>query len=290
MSRAPDLVATAAAMSVKERPRFSLDWITRPVFGVALAALAVGAVAAGVYAFAALVAVVSIAVLREWHRIVERGGFAREFLISVASVLAAILFAAIWPHRPVSWIVLFVGAGLVFAAASLRDGRPLWHAAGVPYVGVPALLLTLLRVSAPHAPWVICALFLTVWATDTGALLVGNLVRGPKLVPSLSPNKTWSGTIGGVIVGSGFVAAYVAIIGGNAVAALGFGALISAVAHAGDLFESWVKRRFNVKDSGGLIPGHGGALDRIDSTLAASVAMAVAVFVLKVDPTFGATL
>jgi phosphatidate cytidylyltransferase len=128
-----------------------------------------------------------------------------------------------------------------------------------------------------------------VWATDTGALVVGNLVGGPKLAPVLSPNKTWSGTIGGIVAAAIAEAIFIAIIGGHAGAAALFGAGLAVFAHFGDLFESWVKRRFHTKDSGALIPGHGGVLDRIDSTLFAAVALEIAVFVFHLDPLFGAS-
>jgi phosphatidate cytidylyltransferase len=134
----------------------------------------------------------------------------------------------------------------------------------------------------------IAGLFIVVWATDTGALVVGNLVGGPRLAPHLSPNKTWSGTIGGMAAAAAAEAVFIAVIGGHAVAAAMFAAGLAAVAHLGDLFESWVKRSFHIKDSGSLIPGHGGVLDRIDSTLFAVVALAIVVFALHFDPLFGA--
>ncbi|MDE2494021.1 MAG: phosphatidate cytidylyltransferase, partial [Alphaproteobacteria bacterium] len=150
------------------------------------------------------------------------------------------------------------------------------------------LAILVLREVPPHGAWLIGALFAVVWATDTCALIVGNLVGGPKFVPQLSPNKTWSGTIGGIAAAAVAEAIFIAVIGGDAGAAALFGAVLAMFAHLGDLFESWVKRRFHLKDSGSLIPGHGGVLDRIDSTLAAVVALEIAVFVFHLDPLFGA--
>jgi phosphatidate cytidylyltransferase len=156
-------------------------------------------------------------------------------------------------------------------------------------LGIPSLAILTLRETPPHGAWLVGALFAVVWATDTGALVVGNLVGGPKLAPVLSPNKTWSGTIGGIIAAAIAESIFIAIIGGPADAAALFGAGLAVFAHLGDLFESWVKRRFHTKDSGGLIPGHGGVLDRIDSTLCAAVALTIAVFVFHLDPLFGAS-
>jgi phosphatidate cytidylyltransferase len=172
----------------------------------------------------------------------------------------------------------------------MRGAHALWHGSGIFYVGVPALLLVSLRSSAVHAPIVLIELFLVVWATDTGALILGNLIGGPKLVPKLSPRKTWAGTLGGIVAGSAAAALFVAILRGHVLGAMALGSLLSIIAHGGDLLESWVKRQFEFKDSGGLIPGHGGALDRIDSTLTAATAMAIAVLYFGLDPTFGASL
>jgi phosphatidate cytidylyltransferase len=172
--------------------------------------------------------------------------------------------------------------------AAARRSNPLWQAGAVLYLGIPALAIVTLR-SADNGAWMIAGLFIVVWATDTGALVVGNLVGGPRLAPLLSPNKTWSGTLGGMAAAAMAEAVFIAVIGGHVVAAALFGAGLAAIAHLGDLFESWVKRHFHIKDSGGLIPGHGGVLDRIDSTLFAVVALEIAVFVFHLDPLFGAS-
>ncbi|OYW40412.1 MAG: hypothetical protein B7Z45_04250 [Azorhizobium sp. 12-66-6] len=115
-------------------------------------------------------------------------------------------------------------------------------------------------------------LFAVVWGTDVGAYFTGRTIGGPKLAPRLSPNKTWSGAIGGAAVGT--------IAGSGLVMAFGFsfspalvaiGVLISSVSQCGDLTESAFKRAFGVKDTGGLIPGHGGVLDRLDGFMAAAL-------------------
>jgi phosphatidate cytidylyltransferase len=176
----------------------------------------------------------------------------------------------------------------VLGVAAARRNNPLWHAGGVVYLGIPSLAVLALRDFIHHGEWVLLGLFLIVWATDTGAFLVGNLVGGPKLAPVLSPNKTWSGFIAGIVCAAAVLAIFVAVLGGNVPAAALFGAAIAVTAHLGDLFESMVKRRFHMKDSGSIIPGHGGVLDRIDSTLFAAVAFGIAVFAFRLDPLFGA--
>jgi phosphatidate cytidylyltransferase len=137
--------------------------------------------------------------------------------------------------------------------------------------------------------WIILGVFLVVWAADTGALVAGKVLKGPKLAPVLSPNKTWSGTLGGVAAAAAVEAIFIAVLGGSAWRAALYGAGLAVVAHAGDLFESFVKRRFHRKDSGTMIPGHGGVLDRIDSMLAAALGVALLVLVLGADPLFGAS-
>jgi phosphatidate cytidylyltransferase len=130
-------------------------------------------------------------------------------------------------------------------------------------------------------------MFLIVWATDTGALVFGKLIGGRKLWPAVSPGKTWAGTIGGSLTAAFVFALYILFFGFPVGAALAFALALSVVAHLGDLLESWVKRRFGTKDTGGLIPGHGGVLDRMDSMFAASVVLALLVFWGHLNPMFG---
>jgi len=162
-----------------------------------------------------------------------------------------------------------------------------WHAAGVLYLGLPCLALVCLRVLPTQGTLTVLGLFLIVWATDTGALVFGKLIGGKKIAPRLSPGKTWAGTIGGSVTALVVFGLYIALFGFDALSAMLYALVFSLVAHGGDLFESLVKRRFGYKDSGGLIPGHGGVLDRVDSLFAASVVLALLVFGLHFNPMFG---
>ncbi len=290
VGKASSPLAGAARPLENIKLSFNLDWVTRPVFGIVLAAAALAAIWAGSYVFAAFVTAGAIAGAREWHRMVGHPEFARELSVSGAAILAAVAALLIAPHSPAFWLILLLGTALAYAIASLRGERAAWQAAAVIYLGVPALSLVGLRSVLPHGAFVIMGLMLAVWATDTGALFVGKLVGGAKLAPELSPNKTWSGTLGGIAAAGIVEAGYIGILHGDPLMGALYGALIATIGHAGDLFESWVKRRFRFKDSGGLIPGHGGVLDRIDSTLAAASAVAFAVFATGFDPTFGARL
>ncbi|HEY0283013.1 MAG TPA: phosphatidate cytidylyltransferase [Rhizomicrobium sp.] len=268
--------------------KFSRDWVTRPFFGVALALIVIAAIYGGTPYLAIVVAVAVFAAAREWHRIVGEGGVAPELAVTTVSIWLMLIAFVAWPRSITPYVMLLCGTFLVLALSMTRRSRPLWRAGGVLYLGIPSLAILALRDIPPHGAWLIGALFAVVWAADTGALIVGNLVGGPRLAPRLSPNKTWSGTIGGMVAAAIAEAIFIAIIGGHAGAAALFGAGLAVFAHLGDLFESWVKRRFHTKDSGSLIPGHGGVLDRIDSTLFAVVALEIAVFVFHLDPLFGA--
>jgi phosphatidate cytidylyltransferase len=267
--------------------KFNWDWITRPLFGGALAALTVAAIFGGPLYIALFAALVAGAGAREWHRMLGEKVFGPIFFITTIAVAAALAAEVVRPASPAAWLILAAGCAAAAIYAMVRGHHPVWHGAGPLYLGLAMLALLLLRAS-PHGPWVIVGLFVAIWATDTGALIVGNLVGGPRLWPALSPNKTWAGTLGGIATGAVVEAVYIAILGGHAVPAALLGAAIAVVAVCGDLFESWVKRKFQRKDSGALIPGHGGVLDRIDSTLFAAPVLALIVIVFGFSPMFGA--
>jgi phosphatidate cytidylyltransferase len=160
-----------------------------------------------------------------------------------------------------------------------------WQLAGFAYVAVPCASVLWLRnldfaSDLNGGAHVVLYLMFIVWATDIGAYFAGRQFGGPKLAPALSPNKTWAGLFGGMLAAAlvGAVCAsftpYPLTIAG---CALG-GAALAALAQAGDLFESWLKRRAGVKDSGTLIPGHGGLLDRIDGLVAVAPVFALLVY------------
>ena len=126
-----------------------------------------------------------------------------------------------------------------------------------------------------------CFLFAVVWSTDIGAYIFGRVIGGPKLAPRISPNKTWSGLLGGMFLAA-FLGYDIALAFGakQAWVALPLAVGLAAVAQLGDLYKSHFKRRAGVKDSGTMIPGHGGVLDRIDGLVFAAVALAVFQIVL----------
>jgi phosphatidate cytidylyltransferase len=274
--------------------------VLRLLFGVFLATVAVAVTLYTAEWFAALTVVMILLGAREWHRMVrspaEAAAAGQQAVYIQAAItgiaIACAVVAVFLRLLPLAFVFLVVGTVLSFEWARRQGGNrkgdnAAWHAGGVLYLGLPCVALVCLRVLPAQGALTVLGLFLIVWATDTGALVFGKLIGGKKIAPKLSPGKTWAGTIGGSITATVVFGLYIALFGFNAMAAMLFAFVFSFAAHAGDLFESLVKRRFGYKDSGGLIPGHGGILDRMDSLFAASVVMALLVFGLHFNPMFG---
>lgn len=193
-----------------------------------------------------------------------------------AAVLCALLFAvaaAAFDRDGTALALLAAGAALAWALA--RRAGP---ACGVLYVGLGALALIWLRDDAAAGRANLLFVVLIVWASDIGAYAVGRLVGGPRLAPAISPGKTWSGAVGGLLaaMAAGWLAGRLLdATGAPPLTVLAVAAALGITSQAGDLLESAVKRHFGVKDSGRLIPGHGGLLDRLDGVLTAAPAAAL---------------
>ncbi len=127
-----------------------------------------------------------------------------------------------------------------------------------------------LRADGATGRWNVLFVVFVVWASDIGAYAAGRLIGGTKLAPSISPGKTWSGAAGGLLAAVLVALAVAAVSGPVSARVVAVAAGLSVISQLGDLFESWMKRHLGVKDSGRLIPGHGGLLDRLDGLLAAA--------------------
>lgn len=150
-----------------------------------------------------------------------------------------------------------------------------WHAAGFLYALVPALALLWIRDRAPQGLELLLWVFIVTWSTDIGAYIAGRAIGGPKLAPSISPNKTVAGLVGGMI--SAALAGYAwAELTSLSATLFALAPLFALAAQGGDLFESGLKRRAGVKDSGSWLPGHGGALDRLDGLVVVATLTALA--------------
>jgi phosphatidate cytidylyltransferase len=261
-----------------------IEWGARVASGAVMVVAAIAAIVGGGLIFGAIIVAGAYAALREWHRLVNGGKFSHEVWPALIAVGIAVWMVWRGYQWPVSVSVVLAGAAAVAAMAASRKTYVFWHAAGVLYIGLPVLALMELRVSPIGGGIVVGGLFAAIWASDTGALVAGKLIGGPKLAPGLSPQKTWSGFIGGLAAAALALAIYSACVGGTALPAALMGICLSFAGHCGDLFESWVKRQYRAKNMGALIPGHGGMLDRIDSLLFAAPAAALLLFVIGFDP------
>lgn len=190
----------------------------------------------------------------------------RRFALFALAFLV-LLLAAYGVGKPLTGIAFAAAGGLLLAAWEWVARRSLWGVTALVYSAAPFVALVGLR-QGENGLFLILFVFACVWGADTFAYFTGKTLGGPKLAPAISPNKTWSGFLGG-LAGAIIIAALLALAfgyatGGRMVALAVFLAFFSQI---GDLFESWVKRRFGVKDSSRLIPGHGGLLDRIDGLI-----------------------
>ena len=198
-----------------------------------------------------------------------------------AAVLAPVALAATYFGNP--WFEMMVALlALLMLGEWLRltraGGLP-WAVLGVTYVVIPCLCLVWLREYSTGGREALLWLLMLVWATDIAAYAAGRTIGGPRLARRISPGKTWAGLIGGVAAAGLASALLASPLGYGSPAGLAMLALaLAVVAQAGDLVESWVKRRFGAKDSGSLIPGHGGVLDRLDGVLAAAPVLALIVW------------
>ena len=268
-------------MSDAEDPIPQSDLPVRFVMGVVMIGVALVATTFGGWWFRALVGVATALMLVEWadmHKVPRLWGWLAALLAAATLIGAAeYLYAAAEQVEEVPddlTAALFQDNWLGFASllapallAAILSRRVVmgW---GVLYIGIPGFaLLSLSWVWETLVLWV----FFITWATDIMAYFAGRTIGGPKLAPRISPNKTWAGLIGGM-VGAGLIGWATATWFEMEPLFLWLGAPLGAIAQAGDLYESWEKRRAGVKDSGRLLPGHGGVLDRLDGLLAAALA------------------
>ncbi|MBV8688437.1 MAG: phosphatidate cytidylyltransferase [Alphaproteobacteria bacterium] len=264
-------------------PKAASDLGTRFAAAVVMVALACAAIYLGGWWFNALAAAAAAAMLLEWG---DLHGLARPWTYAAMLAAAAALLAAaglLFPEEQLCYVddvgvalarqcldpawLGFAGLaalGLLLALAARR----LPFLTGFLYVTLPALALIALEWASVY--FVLWAMLVT-WATDIFAYFAGRAIGGPKLAPRISPNKTWAGLLGGM-AGAGAVGAAWAIFADLGSPFTWVGALMGLLAQLGDLYESGLKRRFGVKDSGRLIPGHGGVLDRLDGLLPVAAA------------------
>jgi len=242
----------------------------RILSAVILAPLVVIVTLIGDAPFAVVVACAGLIMVYEWSKLIDGNGLTqRSALFGAIVILGAVLAGT-----SSAWLALLgvtVGTAGMAVWARGRGQAVIWPVLGTPYLALPVISLIWLRghddAGLRHVIWLLAV----VWTTDTAAYAVGRSVRGPKLAPWISPNKTISGFVGGIVAAAlvGAVAAKLT----QSVDLMNFvvlSAVLAIWAELGDLAESALKRRFRTKDTGSLIPGHGGMLDRLDSLLFAA--------------------
>ncbi|MBL1258133.1 CDP-archaeol synthase [Methylocystis sp. Sn-Cys] len=273
----------------KEKSGGFADLGPRVASAVVLVAAAVATLYFGGAIFAAFWLVAAFAVNWEWQGLI--GGERRVARVAAGGVATATA-AAFGRNGLAGYAALDILFFAATAAVLAGPARRAWAAGGVVYAGALAFSVCWLRESFDFGILAIAFLFAIVWGTDIFAYFGGRLIGGPKLWPRVSAGKTWSGTITGVVSGAllGLATAYLG--GGPALASVQVflvGLAAAGISQMGDLFESSVKRRFGVKDSSQLIPGHGGVMDRLDGFIFACV-FAAAIGLVRGDPSAAANL
>jgi phosphatidate cytidylyltransferase len=242
----------------------------RVASAVVLLAISLTLTWAGGTGFALMCAAGCLIVLIEFRRLVVTAPAGTR---TAAVALAALAFLAWFLAGPVVGIACLAAGFAALLAWEWLATRSVWSAAGLAYGGLPFFALTALRGESRDGLLAVLLVFSVAWGSDILAYFAGRAIGGPKLAPRISPNKTWAGFFGG-LAGALLLATAVAIGAGRDITlgAAAFFLALSLLSQWGDLFESWLKRRFAAKDSGALIPGHGGAMDRVDGLVFASVA------------------
>lgn len=243
------------------------DLMIRVAAGIAMMLLALAGVWFGGVAFWLLVSAAAMLMLAEWADLLFAGVTRMRFALVALAIPLIYAFPLLFgPDRNA---VALLAATAVVVGLALGNTK---LAAGLVYAGLPALGLMFLR-GQPAGMMLALWTMAIVWATDIGAYFAGRAIGGPKLAPAISPSKTWAGLAGGVIWAAA-VGAAIAIPAHLPFVLALIGGPLAIVAQGGDLFESWLKRQAGVKDSGNLLPGHGGVLDRLDGLVPVAVIVA----------------
>ncbi|MGA2292354.1 phosphatidate cytidylyltransferase [Bradyrhizobium sp.] len=259
----------AAPAAVAEQG--SRNLLMRVAVALVLAPAAIASAYAGGWLWTALVTLAAIGLYVEWLMIVAA---AREAKVVASGIVALALSVVCLAAGRIdaSLLASALGLGVV---TWLSKARRHWNAAGFFYATVAAIASVMVRLDQTCGFVALMLILLVVWVTDIGGYFAGRGIGGPRLWPRVSPKKTWAGAIAGfgssLIIGAGFAAFGL----GRTAPLLALSAALSIASQLGDLFESAVKRRFGVKDSSHLIPGHGGLMDRLDGFVAAVVLAAI---------------
>jgi phosphatidate cytidylyltransferase len=263
-------VTGGEAVPAATAERGSRNLLMRIAAAVVLVPFAFAVAWAGGWLWVGVVTLGGVGVYVEWLMIV---GAVHEKRVVAAGIVAIVIVGS---ALALGWLYIALAAsalgaiGVALASTGLRG----WAATGFCYVAVPLIASVLVRAD-PAGFAALVFVFVVNWLTDIGGYFAGRGIGGPKLWPRVSPKKTWAGAIGGLVASLAIAAVFAGFGLGKMGPLLLLGAALSIASQLGDLFESAVKRRFGVKDSSHIIPGHGGLLDRLDGFIAAIVLAAL---------------
>jgi phosphatidate cytidylyltransferase len=249
----------------------SRNLVVRIIAALVLAPTAIAIAYIGGWPWTFLVTLGAIGLYVEWLMVVGRLAQKRAAASGMIALALAGLCLAVG-RIDAAIVLLVVG----FAAVDLLSSKPRgWPAAGFAYAALAEVASVVVRLDQAYGFVALMLILLVVWVTDIGGYFAGRGIGGPKLWPRISPKKTWAGAVGGFAASLAIAGGFVAFGFGKTGPVLLLGAALSIVSQLGDLFESAVKRRFGVKDSSQVIPGHGGLLDRLDGFVAAVIIAAI---------------
>lgn len=269
--------AQAAGLTRAAPSRFA-NLGVRLASAAAMAVVALGALFLGFPFWPLLVLCLAMGTAWEWNRMLSRSG--RVEASALIAGLAVVTGLAAFGQVAIAVVISIVGV-VVLLTLGTGPGRKT-HAAGMLYFGLPSIALIWLAADPPHGALAMLLVMVVVWMTDSAAFFTGRMIGGPKLWPSVSPNKTWAGSLGGLAGGVAAGVIYATLAGVQALVSVGllsFG--LSVACQAGDLLESGIKRRFDRKDTSGLIPGHGGLMDRLDGLIGAVLLAAIVALIVS---------
>jgi phosphatidate cytidylyltransferase len=260
-------VSEGKAVSAAVAGQGSRNLLTRVVAALVLAPIAIAVAYAGSWWWIVPVTLLTIGLFVEWLTVV---GSAREKRVIAAGVVALTVAGLCLGFARVELALVALGLGAA-TTALLSSRQRGWTSGGFLYAGAAQMASVVVRLDSATGFVALVFVMLIVWVTDIGGYFAGRGIGGAKLWPRVSPNKTWAGAIGGFGASLVIALGFAALDLGQAWPLLMLAAVLSVVAQLGDLFESAVKRRFGVKDSSHIIPGHGGLMDRLDGFVAAIV-------------------
>ncbi len=248
----------------------------RIISSVFLLLFLLGAIFSGYPYFNLFLGVLVTAMAWEWDTFVNKKITPISLVYTFIAVFCLILPLNMELKLRVPLVMIVIGAiGAYIWAKKMNYNHPKLLAFGMFYIGLPALALNV--ISTANSPVGIVWIFAIAWACDTGGYIFGCSIKGPKLCPKVSPNKTWAGFIGGLVLACLFSYVYTTALGVQWYGVYALTIALGIIAQIGDLLESSIKRYVGVKDTSNLIPGHGGVFDRFDATILIVIVYAILV-------------